>query len=195
MPQFHVIFDDYFETITTNFSSLPADSVNDLFDHLWNTSQWVYDGNIPPKYLFPETSDLSDNDINNDQDISNNQLATDLLDDETLNFYISGEPPPLLNHQQQIANLAESDLTSDQLNTSDVAASSPDQLHPSGPNQMPLDQPNTSGAADLGQGQLTPPQAHTTSLTQPHTSGQMTPDTINTNSINKITQSQSSLPP
>jgi len=81
MPQFHVIFDNYFQTVTANFSSLPHNIVNNLFEQLWTTSQWIYDGDIPHEYLFPETPDLpnsNDNPVNN---VSNHQLATNILDD------------------------------------------------------------------------------------------------------------------
>jgi len=39
MPQFHVVFDDYFQTMTANFSSLSSAMVNNLFKTLWKTSQ------------------------------------------------------------------------------------------------------------------------------------------------------------
>jgi len=52
------VFDDHFQTVAPNLAlSLPA-AINALFDQLWNTSQWQYNGEIPPKYLFDEPLDL-----------------------------------------------------------------------------------------------------------------------------------------
>jgi len=100
-PQFHIVFDDYFQTVTANFSSLPHDSVDNLFEQLWTTSQWIYDSDIPPEYLFQETADLPDSDDNLVHHISDHQLATDVLDDTTLTVYIDGIPLPSSQNPNQ----------------------------------------------------------------------------------------------
>jgi len=79
-PQFHVVFNDHFQTVSPHFSSLPAAMVNDLFDTLWQNNQWTYDGNLPPEYLFPETIDIPTNNPPDDQ------LAPDAL--EYIDYYI-----------------------------------------------------------------------------------------------------------
>jgi len=55
-PQFHVVFDDHFHTVVPNPALSSPTALDDLLDHLWQTSQWTYDGDIPPEYLFGETS-------------------------------------------------------------------------------------------------------------------------------------------
>jgi len=49
-PQFHIVFDDLFQTIAPNLSSSTSAEIDQLFDTLWQDSQWCYDGDIPPKY-------------------------------------------------------------------------------------------------------------------------------------------------
>jgi len=61
-PQFHIVFKDHFQTVSPYFSSLPTAMVSNLFDTLWRNNQWIYDGNIPPEYLFPETINTPAND-------------------------------------------------------------------------------------------------------------------------------------
>jgi len=70
--QFHVVFDDCFQTVSPHFSSLPTAMINNLFDTLWQNSQWTYDSDIPPEYLFPETINFLTTTTNSDD-----QLATD----------------------------------------------------------------------------------------------------------------------
>jgi len=89
-PQFHVVFDDHFQTVSPHFASLPTATTNDLFDTLWRNNQWIYDGNTPPDYLFPETIDTPTDDS-----------PDDLPPTETLkyiDYYISDHPasPPQL---------------------------------------------------------------------------------------------------
>jgi len=48
-PQFHIVFDDLFQTIAPNLSSSTSAEIDQLFDTLWQYSQWgCYNGNIPP---------------------------------------------------------------------------------------------------------------------------------------------------
>jgi len=114
------------------FSFLPTATVNDLFNTLWNTSQRIYNGNIPPEYLFPETTDLPDSDTNNNSNAPNSQLdsqlATDLLEDIHPHFYVDGEPPPISPNNLNSETQAAANTIPDQLNPSGITAPNPDQL-------------------------------------------------------------------
>jgi len=70
--------------------------IDDLFNMLWTNNQWIYDGDIPPEYLFPETLDIPDTDVVNNTHSSNQQLATDLLDDHNTNT------TSMVNHHHQL---------------------------------------------------------------------------------------------
>jgi len=66
--QFHVVFNDHFQTVSPHLSSLLTATINDLFETLWQNNQWTYN-DISPEYLFQETIDLpTDKAAHNDQD-------------------------------------------------------------------------------------------------------------------------------
>jgi len=63
--------------------SSPAD-FDDLFDQLWATLQWTYDGDIPPEYLFDKALDLPIPDFDATSTLPTSlskQLATDCFED------------------------------------------------------------------------------------------------------------------
>ncbi len=108
-PQFHVVFDDHFQTVAPNLSLSTSAEIDQLFETLWKDSQWQYDGDIPPEYLFLETLDFPDN-KDNPQDPSptfqDDQLAPDSLVDLLLQPMCPREPHKPLAHQHNTASTA-----------------------------------------------------------------------------------------
>jgi len=87
-PQFHIVFNDYFQTIAPYFALASTTEVDALFDSLWINSQWHYNGDIPPEYLFPENIDFPtmDDDLGTTFEPSpDDQLATGHLKEILLN--------------------------------------------------------------------------------------------------------------
>jgi len=166
-PQFHVVFDDYSQTVTPNFSSLPSNTVNDLFEMLWTTSQWTYAGNIPPQYLFHETPDLPntyDNSESSNQFLQDSQLATDFNEESYFEYYITGtnqiqQPPP-----DQTSTSGTLHWPSDQTSTSGILHRLSDQMSTSDTPHRLSDQMSTS---DIEQ-----QQSHHQNELQPEQPGQ-----------------------
>jgi len=99
-PQFHVVFDDHFQTVAPHLASSHPAVLDALFDELWTQSQWQYTGDIPPEYLFQETQDLplSEGDTDTSPPIPlNKQLATAHLEDLIISLMTPGEThePPV----------------------------------------------------------------------------------------------------
>jgi len=164
MPQFHVVFDDHFQMVATNFSSLPAATIDNLFNTLWTNNEWIYNGDIQPKYLCPETVDIPDMDSTDTISTPNWQLATDLLDDLNMQYYLNGEPPPPTPNQTNAPTQTSLNGISDQSCPSDTNLSNPDQLCPSGSNQIPLDQTSPFKDDDNALGHPNTPRALSSSL-------------------------------
>jgi len=57
---FHVVFNDQFQTVAPHLSLSTSAEIDHLFETLWTESQWPYDGNIPPEYLFLNNINLHD---------------------------------------------------------------------------------------------------------------------------------------
>jgi len=157
-PQFHVVFDDQFQTVTPCFSSLPSETITNLFETLWTTSQWIYNDDIPPEYLFPEMHDLPDAvDVNGNENTDpNSQLATDSLD--VFDYYINGtSPPEIPTWRNSISSMVPQHINPDQRNNSGFLNPSPDQSTTSGITDPHPNQRNTSGLTNP-----TPDQSNTT---------------------------------
>jgi len=158
-PQFHVVFDDYSQTVTPNFSSLPSNTVNDLFEMLWTTSQWLYASDIPPKYLFQETPNLPDTHDNIETSrtlFQDSQLATDSTVEYPFEYYITSTTQLNQSPPDQMSMSGNLNQPSDQTSTSDIPNQLLDQMSTSGIQQPHLhyhneiqldqsDQPSTSG--------------------------------------------------
>jgi len=94
-PQFHVVFDDYFQTVAPHLSSASHTEIDALFDSLWKDSQWNYNGDIPPEYLFPKNIDfLTSKDTDNvlHAQPPDDQLPPDPLEDILINPLCPREP-------------------------------------------------------------------------------------------------------
>jgi len=209
--QFHVVFDDHFQTVSPHFSSLPIALVNDLFDTLWQNIQWTYDGDVPPEYLFPENIDFPTHEMEPDD-----QLATDTLDH--LDYYLpdlSG-PKPNLSTQHQLSpvnvvtvpmvqtdNTSVAPLPLDQPNHIRVANLPPEQndnprvaILPLTPTQnpntipLPLDQNHNPGVAALPLDQMEHTRVALLPPAQSHCPGVAAPNCANDLITHPVTQTQ-----
>jgi len=172
-PQFHVVFDDYFQMVNPNFSSLPSETVTNLFETLWTKSQWAYDGDILQEYLFHKNHDFPDmteTDTAADISFPDGQLATDTL--EAIDYYVNGispQEPTLWTGPSSI--MENHSASSDQSNTSGAWNHLPDQRNTSGILDPHPDQRNTSGITAILPDQSTTSGTHKHNLDSGNTMG------------------------
>jgi len=214
------VLDDHFQTVMPNFTSLSSETINNLFETLWTTSQWIYDGDIPLEYLFPKTHNIPDvfETDADDTAVPDGQLATDSLD--IIDYYVHSTSPHDPHTWIGSPSLAEHHYSlPDQSNTSGLADHIPDQSTTSGTTESSPDQRNTSGYMDLtpdqsttsGTNRLTPDQRNTSGPLhtiadqsntsghsdsfpdQSHTSGNQLTTPHTTAALHPITQSQLSV--
>jgi len=99
-PQFHVVFDDHFQTVAPHLVRSSHTEVDNIFDQLWTHAQWHYDGNIPPEYLFDELTDLPTK--ANDPPLPNMSLTDQLAPDHLVDIIIDPMCPNLLQGSSQL---------------------------------------------------------------------------------------------